>query len=307
MNSRKIGGSKGKGKNHRSRGKGKTHGSKGKRKTKTKNTIFTQAQNLSSSSNSSDTESKVELLVLMHGDIPIKIIQTDNCNPTNYCFGFALQNNATILSIAQAGCRNRNPGHFFHFIKSRFLRSYDGNEIFEKYIETMQTEIHLEVGTTKISKTAFNRANLDIEYTTKNTQIISGERGLFTINKRYSKSENEIHFGIYFASDITVLTKKGEKTFKKGDDLLQCDDFIDYTNDLLSLPYNEELFSEHEIQAGGNTTKEAVINFFECDIVNVIDESCSVLSSVDEQDLSVLESKCEKFSDDFYEAMSNYP
>ena len=299
MNSRKIGGSKGKGKN-RAKSKGK---SRDKGKTK-RNTVFTQAQNRSSSS---DTKSQVELLVLMHGDIPVKIIRTDNCDPTNYCFFFALQNNSTILSIAQAGCRNRNPGHFFNLIKSRFIRSYDGDNIFAKYIETMQTEIHPEVGKSNISKSAFNRANLDIEYANKNTQIISGERGLYTINKRYSKSENEIYFGIYFASDITVFTKKGQKTFKKGDDLLQCDDFIDYTNELLSLPYNQELFSEHEIKSGGNTTKEAVINFFECDIVNVIDESCSVLSSVDAKDLSVLESKCENFSDEFYEAISNYP
>lgn len=243
----------------------------------------------------------------MHGDIPVKIIRTYNCDPTNYCFFFALQNNATILSIAQAGCRNRNPGYFFNFIKSRFIRSYDGENIFEKYIETMQTEIHPEVGKSNITKPYFNRANLDIEYETKNIKIKSGERDSLTINKRYSKSENEIHHGIYFSSDITVLTKKGQKTFKKGDDLLQCDDFIDYTNELLSLPYNQELFSEHEIQAGGNTTKEAVVNFFECDIVNVIDESCSVLSSVDAKDLSVLESKCKDSSYEFYDALGEYP
>jgi len=304
MNNRKISRGGGKGKKMRSRVK-KNSGSRGKRKMKTKkNTKFTQAQILSSSS---DTKSPVELLVLMHGDIPVKIIRTDSCDPTNYCFFFALQNNATILSIAQAGCRNRNPGHFFNFIKSRFIGSYDGEEdIFEKYIETMQTEIHPEVGKSNITKPVFNRANLDIEYETKNIKIKSGERGSLTINKRYSKYEKDKHYGIYFASNITVLTKKGLKIFNKGDNLLQCADFMEYTNEILSLPYNEELFSEIEIQAGGNTTKEAVINFFDCD-VNVIDESCSVLSSVDAKDLSVLESKCKNFSDEFYDALGEYP
>ena len=118
MNSRKIGGSKGKGKN-RAKSKGKNRGKsrdKGKDKNKTnKNTVLTQTQIRSSSSNSSDsTKPIVELLILMHGAYPIntsliyqqipKMTSKELCVPTSFCFYYPLENDVTILSEAQTGC-----------------------------------------------------------------------------------------------------------------------------------------------------------------------------------------------------------
>lgn len=324
MNTRKInqlGGSKRK-INHQSKGKNKNEGKKkikSKRKGRKTRSRFTQMTKSSSSRHTQMSKSLsnnsaftvpqvVELIILMHGDIPIKIVPTKigDCNPENLCFYFMLENNVNILSTSRAGCRNKKPGFFFSFITNNFIRDYDGNHIFTKYIETLKTELHTDVGKSNIKNTGFNRSKIEIDYTTTNITPVSGETHSLTINKRYSKYEKDVNYGIYFASAITILTKKGIQKFNKGDNLLQCEEFIEYTSECISRDYNQGLFSEDEIRAGGNTTKEAVINFFNGE-VNIIDESCSTLASVDETDLSILEHACENFSAEFYGAISEYP
>jgi hypothetical protein len=328
MNSRKIGGNKGKGKN-RAKSKAKSKGKRmGKDKNKTnKNTVFTQAQNRSSSSNSSDiTKPIVELLILMHGAYPIntsliyqqipKMTSKELCVPTSFCFYYPLENDVTILSEAQTGCILKKVLDSELNVITDFIPNYSGQNLFDSYNIFLNNKFGRNES--KIEITDFNMSNKDTNFNI-NTLPIKGEKKNLSINKKYRIDTNYEHDGIYIVSPITVLTKFGVKEYPKGYNLLLCPYFKQYTKNCSKMMYNKEMFLEEEETILDNidltdnnrleiTTKDAVINFFQdCDI-HLIDGTCGILFPIGNQtNLKYIERICQDFSADFYDAIGKYP